>query len=479
MTFSKVSYWIGAACLFLMIACGRSGSDADDPNTAIQLPDLQEILARDTLKAITMYSSTSYFIYRGQPMGYEYEMLNDFAESLGVELQMIVAEDLEEMFIMLEEGKGDLIAHGLTVIKSRQERMSFSTPLMTTRQVLIQRKPEGWQRMNNRRIERNLIRDLTELEDKKIIVGRSTAFKERLANLSEELGVRIDVVLAPGKVNSEELIKMVSAGNIDYTVADEHVAMLNATFMPNIDVKTPVSLKQHLAWAVRPKSTNLLDTLNAWISGIDGTLAQVMRYNRYFKYRKDFSRKIKSEFYAQREGKLSPYDELIRQYADSLGWDWRLLASQVYQESKFDPQAQSWSGAAGLMQLMPETAYELGVVDLADPQASLSGGVAYLKDLDEYWSEISDEEERIKFVLASYNVGPYHVRDAQRLAKKYGVDYCKWDDNVAFFLLQKSKPEYYNDEVVKNGYCRGVEPVAYVKEILQRHNHYTQLLAGI
>jgi membrane-bound lytic murein transglycosylase F len=174
---------------------------------------------------------------------------------------------------------------------------------------------------------------------------------------------------------------------------------------------------------------------------------------------------------------ISPYDKLIVRHAKEIGWDWRLLASLIYQESQFNPKAKSWAGASGLMQLMPATAENFGAANLEDPIQSLRAGTSYLKWLDKYWEKrVPDKNERLKFIMASYNVGQEHVADAQRLAKKYNKDPEVWDDNVAYFLLQKSSAKYCSDPVVKYGYCRGAEPFEYVNNILARYEHYKKLI---
>ena len=160
-----------------------------------------------------------------------------------------------------------------------------------------------------------------------------------------------------------------------------------------------------------------------------------------------------------------------------MGWDWRLLASQIYQESQFDPNARSWAGAGGLLQLMPATAREFGATRISDPKDNLGAGTKYLKWLLNYWKDIPDSLQRIKFVLGSYNTGQGHVEDARRLTQKFGKNHDQWDDNVAEYLLKKSQEAFFNDEVVQFGYCRGEEPVNYVYEILERYQHYQNFAA--
>ena len=168
----------------------------------------------------------------------------------------------------------------------------------------------------------------------------------------------------------------------------------------------------------------------------------------------------------------------MKKYADEIGWDWRLLASQAFQESRFNPTARSWAGATGLLQLMPPTAREFGVKDMNDPEQNVAGAVRFITWLTNYWDDkIPDADERQKFILASYNTGHGHVEDARRLTMKYGDDPNVWGD-VAFWLLQKSKRQYYSDPVVKYGFCRGLEPVTYVSRILDRYDHYQQFVVS-
>jgi len=168
---------------------------------------------------------------------------------------------------------------------------------------------------------------------------------------------------------------------------------------------------------------------------------------------------------------------LIKEYADSIGWDWKLLASLIYEESNFNPKVKSWAGAVGLMQLLPETGKAHGAENLLDPEENIRAGADYISWLDQYWLQyIKDKDERIKFILASYNIGFGHIEDARRLAEKHGADPNIWEDNVEVYLLKKSKPQYYNDDVVRNGYCNGKETYAYVKNVIQRYERYSQFI---
>lgn len=175
--------------------------------------------------------------------------------------------------------------------------------------------------------------------------------------------------------------------------------------------------------------------------------------------------------------KFSPWDNIIKSTSDSLKWDWRLLASLIYQESRFDPNVISWAGAVGLMQIMPETGRNFGVDISASPENNLKAGMLYIHYLQNFFSErITDSTERVKFVLGAYNAGAGNIVDAMKLAEKNGKNPLLWDDNVAVFLKKKSEPQYYNDPVVENGYCRGDESVNFVSQVLSRYTEYKNII---
>lgn len=473
--------------LLLMVLClsivgsscknyGSKGTVGEVEQLAPVQLDLEEIKARGKLVALVGNSSSSYFIYRGRPMGFEYELLLDFADELGVTLEVVIPDDMNDLFDMLNSGKGDLIAASLTVTKERAEMVKFSDYLMKTRQVLVQRKPEGWQRMSWDKIRRSLIRNQLNLIGEKVHVRRNSSYFSRLKSLSDEIGGDIDIETVAGDVETETLIKMVAEGEIDFTVADEHIAQLNSTYYGNLDVATPISFPQQLAWAVRKNAPELLDAMNTWLASARKTSDFHHLVMKYYKNRKGYLARSSSGYHSQYGGRLSIYDEIFKRQATPAGWDWRLVASLAYQESKFNHDLQSWAGARGLMQMMPETAKRFGGDSVMTPELSVKTGMKYLIYLDDYWQkEISDSAQRMPFVLASYNAGLGHILDARRLAEKYGNSPNDWN-HVSFFLLHKSQRRFYADNVSRHGYCRGTEPVKYVREITGRFEQYKKLI---
>lgn len=440
------------------------------------LKSIEKIKKRGKLIAVMDFNSTNYFIYRGKPMGYQYELLQLLAEQLGVKLEVKVENDIDKNFKMLEEGKCDIIGINLTITKERSKLIDFSYPHSQTHQVLVQRKPENWKTLSNEEVDVALIRNQLNLAGKVVYVQKGTSYEQRMRNLSDEIGENITLIENSDK-EVEELIELVAMGEIDYTVADENVALVNQIYYPNLDVKTAVSFPQNLAWGLRKGDKQLKNEIDNWLIKFKKSSEYAFIYNKYFKNSRSVNI-VKSEYYAINSGKVSVYDEFIKKYSKDINWDWRLLASLIYQESRFTPNVKSWAGAYGLMQLMPTTARRFGVNKNSSPEKQIKAGVEFIKWLDKRFEKrgIKNEEEKIKFILASYNVGLGHILDARRLAEKEGKDPNIWEYNVDEFIIKKSNPKYYKDPVVKYGYCRGSETYNYVIEIMDRYEHYKNII---
>jgi membrane-bound lytic murein transglycosylase F len=465
--------------LFLLLisySCNQSGeSKLTSPEV---VPDLEAIQKRGFINVLVDNNSFSYFIYKGRAMGYEYELLTLLAKKLKVELKIKVISGVEKAIEQLNSGEGDILAFPLTVTKERVQYVNFTRPLFNSYQVLVQRKPGNWRNLTREQAESKLIRNASDLIGKEVHVIKSSSFAERLKHLSDEIGGDIIIREDSAGAESESLIKRVVNGEIEYTVADHPIAVVNAAYYPNIDVGTILSLPQQIAWAVRKNSPQLLNVINSWLVQIKKEPTFMVIYSRYFKSPRTSLLRIQSDYSSIRGSKISPYDDLIKKGSEKLNWDWRLLAAVIYQESRFVSNNESWAGARGLMQLMPETAKQFGATDPDDPGQSIRAGVNYLKYLDRYWAKtVKDKDERLKFVLASYNAGLSHIIDARELTGKYKKNPTLWSD-VEYYLLQKSNPEFYRDPIVMAGYCKCEEPVNYVKNVLERYEEYKVHIAG-
>jgi membrane-bound lytic murein transglycosylase F len=426
---------------------------------------MDEILASGKIIALSDLSSSSYFVYKGRPMGFEYELLREFAKHIDVKLEMKIVEDMDRVIYRLLDGQGDVIAANFTITKDRQKLIAFSIPVLETYQVLVQREFEP---LDTQGI---FISEIEQLEGKTLAVRKESSFYERLQNIMDESDIDFEIELA-GTKSTEQLIKAVSEKNIEYTVADHNVALLNYSYYPNLDINLRLSKDEHVGWAVRQTSVELKDSIDHWLKDFKKTKRFAMIQLKYFKARTVHRERIMSQYSSVIGDRISPYDAILKAESQRLGWDWKLLAALVYHESHFNPSAVSWTGASGLMQLIPVTAEHYGVDSLLDPTENVHAGVSFLNKLQIYWMKQGlQSNDLIHFTLASYNVGLGHVIDACRLAQKYGRDRKSWK-NVSEFLELKSDPRYYNDPVTKHGYCRGSEPVSYVDKIMATWGHY-------
>lgn len=464
----------------LNFSCSSEPKKENSDSAIVKIPDpidydLDDIVDAGVLRVITTYSPTGYFLYKGETMGFEFEIFKRLADHLNISLEIVLAKNVDSVIPMLNRGDGDIIALGYTITSDRKENVSFTDPYMITHQALIQKKPDNWRKMTRDNIKNAMATDIIDLINDTVSVRQNSSYYLRLKELSNELGDSIYIDILSGEVSDEQIIKMVSEGEIKYSIIDNHKASIHKSYFPNIDTDTPVSLSQRIAWAVRKTSPDLLDIINQGLATIKRKPDYNMIYEKYFENRRQFHKRLDSEYYTGTTGKFSEYDEMVKKYSAELGWDWILVKSLIYQESMFKPSNKSWVGASGLMQLMPSTAKEMGVTNIHDPEQNIKAGSKYLAKMHSYWEQIPDSVQRIKFAMASYNCGYSHIKDAQKLAKKYGKDSLTWDQGVDFFALNLSNPKYYNDPVVTYGYARGSEPYEYVKDIFERYKNYKTL----
>ncbi len=444
----------------------------DKQSVAVNNFDLTKIKERGILRVITEYNSISYFIYKDEVAGFDYEIMERFAESIGVRTEYIIAHNHQEMYNFLRQGKGDIIATGL--YQTNESGVAYSIPYRKSEQVLVQRKAGKYTRKSDSTTSYyQPIIDIKSLEAKDVFLTLNSPYIEQLKHLADTLGFNVNINLVSDERSIEDLINAVADAEIDYTVADKDLALTNNSFLGNLDLGIQFGKEKDLHYATRKSSKELQIILNEWLSHFIKSKDYKQIANKYFK----FDRKIIDQFNETEyltKGQISLYDNIIQYFAKSINWDWRLVAALMYQESKFDPNATSWAGAKGLMQLMPGTARQMGLhTGLYQPEQNIQAGTKYLQYLEQFWKEVPDFTQRIKFILASYNAGVGHVQDAARLAKKYGYSETEWDGNVEYFILYKSNPRFYNDRVVKYGYARGSETFNYVRNIIKKYFYYT------
>lgn len=433
--------------------------------------DFQQIIENDTLRVLTLNTSTSYFSYRDQPMGYHYDMILDFCSRHKLIPEIIVAENVTSLYKMLRDSIGDVIAYNMPVTNQLKDSLLYCGLEQISHQVLVQRAQNT----------DTILRDVTELIGKEVTVIDASKFQDRMNNLNNEVGGGITVKSADhDTIVVEDLIRMVSSGEIRYTVADDYIAKLNQTYFGNLNVSMPVSFDQRSSWAVRKNTPVLADSLNSWFQTVNirPTYRQITK--RYFEEAKGYSYNQATFVSILAPGQISPFDAFFKQYGKEFGIDWRLLASIAFYESTFNTEGKSWAGAAGLMGLMPATAESLGVNrdELHIPEKNIRAGAQYLNTLINSFSSVENKEERIKLALAAYNAGIGHIYDARALAEKYDADKNVWSGNVEKYLQMKRLEQYYKDPVCKFGYFRSDETVNYVRNVMNGWETYKQKVKG-
>jgi membrane-bound lytic murein transglycosylase F len=434
-------------------------------------PDaLSRIRQRGYLIALTDKNSLNYFINRGQPMGYQLELLKSFADYLNVPLKILVSNDASRLFYYLDLNAGDLLALNLPISNEGEKQLHFSSPLGETRMVLIQRRPGT----KTGKDTVKFIRAMDDFSGDTVYMRNNLLAEPVLHQFLRKTGK--NVILVKIEVNNTlELIKLVSEKKIDYAICDENLAMVVKRYYRNIDAELVISKFYEYGWGVNLASDSLLEAINQWIG--DNKQKELRRiYLAYYDNPRVMSY-FQSDFCSLYGEKLSPYDETIRNRSKMIRWDWRLVASLIYEESNFREGQVSSHNAQGLMQLMPETAGKFGMDSLSTPSKQIAAGIKYLGWLDQQLpAEIKDPRERINFILASYNVGMGRVLAAREKAFKYGRDKNKWIGNVDYYLTRRSRKDPNPQPDTIAGLLPYEASGGFIDNILERYYHYKNII---
>jgi membrane-bound lytic murein transglycosylase MltF len=427
--------------------------------------DLPEITGRRLLRVLISYSRTNYFIDFATARGFEYELLRQYEKHLnegrGVGRSIVVVfipVPLGSLLSELAEGRGDIAAGGLTVTKGREKRVAFAQPyLPNVREIVV----------SGARAQ--TLESFADLGGRKVWVRKGSSYAEHLRTLGERLRTTgqppIEVVEAPPYLATEDLLELVNAGVVDYTVTDEHIATAWAGALPNIRVHSDLAVHTGgaIAWAVRADNPELKASLDAFVHTIKkGTLLGNILFKRYFSDSKWISNPLSD---ADQE-RLEEISSLFQKYGEIYGFDWLALAAMAYQESGLDQSKRSRAGAVGVMQIKPSTAADknVGIAPIDTVEKNIHAGTKYLAFLrDRYFSdpEIPDEA-RLDFTLAAYNAGPARVASLRREAATKGYNPDLWFGNVEMIAAARI----------------GRETVIYVSNINKYYMAYTDFYRG-
>ncbi|TGD73948.1 membrane-bound lytic murein transglycosylase MltF [Mangrovimicrobium sediminis] len=420
--------------------------------------NLEQILEKGQLRVVSRNSPTTWYEDRNGSTGFEYTLASLFAEDLGVELVMVPAFSLPDIFVRLERNDADIAAAGLLLDPELAPGVPHSMPYASNQPEVIYmsgtfrpRQPEDMLGMS-------------------IVTLAGSAHNRHLEQLREEglEGLQWREIDA---ADSMELLDMVNTGKAQLAVLNSSEFAVQKGLYPRLKTAFDLGPERQLVWHLRPGGDN-----QALLARIDAFLQRMLEEGRMQALREEqFSlgqqvAQIGSHTFTRKmRDTLPDYLELIREVAAEYKMDWQLIAAVAYQESHWNPLAQSPTGVRGMMMLTEPTAREMGVEDRLDPAESLRGGVRYLKNMIRRLPTDIGEPDRTFMALAAYNIGRAHLEDARVLTERQGGDPHIWSDVMLRLPLLENR-KYYNE--VRHGYARGQEAVTYVQNI----RHYRSIL---
>ena len=430
-------------------------SSSDQPKKQ-KKPGLARVLDSGKLNVITRNTFNTYYIGPDGPAGFEYDLVKAFADSLGVKLNILIADDFVRVIPDLMAHKADMVAANLSITDERNRKIAYSTPYLQTTQQLVYRN--GTRRP----------RQLRDLAGKNIAVLANSSHAENLRKLQESYP---DVSWSETGEDIETLIELVDNGQLDFTIADSIDASTLKRFYPELRVGFNLTNEESLAWAFPIDGDGSLQAAanifleEAERNGLINKLKQ-----KYYEHIEHLDYVSTRAFMRDVKKRLPALQTLFYTAASRYDVDWQLLAAISYQESHWRRNAVSPTGVRGVMMLTRNTASDLGIKDRTDPEQSIMGGTEYFVSLRKRLPESINEPDRTWMALAAYNVGLGHLLDARILTEGMDGNPDSWA-NVRETLPLLHKRKWYKK--TKHGYARGREPVGYVRNI---RNYYEMLI---
>jgi len=401
----------------------------------------------DIVRALISFHAADYFVYKGVPIGFQYEMLNELEKGIGRTVDIKVEADLSAMLMQLYDNTYDIVIMDFTPSGFILPEFDRSIPHSYSYPVLVSGMRTDTACSKTILVSHDLSAILFFLSD--------SPYNQYVVQKRNEF-------------TSEELFEKVDNGEISYLICDYYEAITLLPFYSNVKILEKAGPQFERRWFLNKKNKQLNEDINHWLLDFKKT-------NKYrFLLRKYFSQSssiINASFSNKQQGNLSRFDAIIKKYAQQYGIDWRFMASLIYQESKFISGLIGKGGSSGLMQLMPVTMEHYGISEEDDDEANIRAGAQHLNSLRKAFDEIKDENEKLYFIAAAYNAGRGHIFDAQRLCAKFEGDYTNWRE-VSKYLILKSQHKYATDPVVKSGYFPGKHAVKYAQQVMERYSAY-------
>ena len=431
---SALLMWIIVAIIKLYI-----DETSEEPQTTIYR-DFDQIAETQTLNVALAENATEYCIHNAIPRGFQLETLEDFCKEYDLELNIIPIGNDYSAEKLLAKGKCDIIVkHAFTTDSS------MSQPLLHSNLVILSQTKD--------------------LPDTIYAAGEQNF----------RISYNGKTIICTANISQEMIARKVASNEITAALCDSALALTYQKAYPRLQIDTSICIAQDIVWKTNPEAEVLRDSINAWLTREMETKKYKLRHEIYYSY---ININVSSKYYSGNGNQISVYDALIRKHSTKLQWDWRYIASLIYEESHFNPNISNPSGAYGIMQLMP-VAYQKFAhdsADISDPEVQLMAGIKHVDYLKKHTPEsITDTAVIIRYVLMGYNAGHGHAEDAYRLAEKYSGNTNSWH-NLAEYMKLLNEREFYTDPVVKCGKYKGSRTVAFTKSVVDRYKHYRNLI---
>jgi len=408
----------------------KSSKIVKQKKTEVIIPQNDNSNEVEMIHTLLLFHAADYFVYRGVPIGFQYEMLRELEKGIGRKVSIQIENDVNNTNKELLGDNFDIITMDFIRSGFLLPLFELSLPHSYSYPVLVSAK-----------------RTEAKSTDTVLVSGDFST----ILFFAKDLPYNDYFIQRNNDFSTEELFEKVDNEDISYLICDYNQAITLLPFYSNVQILDKAGPQFERRWLLNKKNVQLNEDINHWLLDFKKTPKYRLLLQKYFSQESSF---IYASFAKRDRGDISKYDAVIKKYAHKYGFDWRFVASIIYQETKFNADLTGKGGSYGLMQLMPAIMEYYGISETDDEEANIRVGVQHLNSIRKSFDDIEDEEEKLYFLAASYNAGRGHIFDAQRLCTKYGANYQKWAD-VAKYLLLKSKREIVADPLVKSGYFPG------------------------
>lgn len=407
----------------------------------------------DRISILLHCHSSDYFLYKGRPIGFQYELIHHLCDSLGLKPRFTLSTDAAEVKEGIMDGTYDIIAVDLSDEVDDTTGIVFSVPHSTSFPVLICRDGD--------------------MADYPKLLYVPAHFPGQLTPNDLWDGAEWEIIRS-SDMDVEEFFGLLQDKKIHYLVSDYNTVLALLPFYPDLTIAARIGPEYQRRWVLHPANKTLNRRINDWLSDFRKTDSYKELCNKYLKPHTKYLTKGSQE---KRSRKISSYDAVIKKLSKARGLDWRFVSSIIYQESRFTTTSIGVGGSFGIMQMMPGTGEKFGVDASSSVEAQLSAGISLIASINRQFRDIEDENERMFFVAAAYNAGSGHIHDARSLCRKYGGNADVWLD-VEPYLALKSDKKFYTDPVVRNGYFPGKHTIRYTHSVMDRYHGYTISVPG-